>query len=124
MGEEDKIFGPLTFRQFLYLAMGSGIIYFAYNYLDRKEGIPIIVVSALVTFAVTFINNTPRVVIDENYIKIKRSHFKNTEEFKKWLNKITAQVQAQITIREIRNIPKDPELERILELLENANKSS
>ena len=31
---EDKIFGPLSFKQFLYLVGGAGIAYLIYNFLS------------------------------------------------------------------------------------------
>src|SRR3989304_1999884 len=30
---EDKIFGPFTFKQFLYLAGGAGLIFLIYNFI-------------------------------------------------------------------------------------------
>ncbi len=43
---EDKIFGPFTFRQFVYLAGGAGICFFFYKLLGLLFGaIPILVVA-------------------------------------------------------------------------------
>jgi len=42
MYEEDKIFGPLTFKQFLFLAMGIGFCYFIYNKIETKFAYPLI----------------------------------------------------------------------------------
>ena len=51
---EDKIFGPFTFRQFVYLAGGAGICFILYKLLGLVLGIvPILIVgglSALLTF--------------------------------------------------------------------------
>ena len=51
---EDKIFGPFTFKQFVYLAGGAGICFILYKLLGLLWGtIPIILIagfSALLTF--------------------------------------------------------------------------
>ncbi len=58
---EDKLFGPLTFRQFAYLAGGAGLIYVLYRLLPFWIAIfliiPIAGLSALLTFY--RINNKP-----------------------------------------------------------------
>lgn len=38
---EDKIFGPLTFKQFLYLGGGLGLGYLCYAYLPSYIGLPL-----------------------------------------------------------------------------------
>ncbi len=35
---EDKVIGPLTFKQFIYLAGGGGLAYIAYSYLGWTWG--------------------------------------------------------------------------------------
>lgn len=58
---EDKIIGPLTFKQFIYLAGGAGLGFLIYAWLGLYLGaIPIIALAAFV-FALAFykINNRP-----------------------------------------------------------------
>lgn len=58
---EDKIFGPFTFRQFIYLAGGAGLCFVLYKLLGIIFGaIPILAVGGL-TAALTFYrpNNKP-----------------------------------------------------------------
>ena len=51
---EDKIFGPFTFREFVYLAGGAGLCYVLYKLLGFLLGaIPILVVAGL-SLALTF----------------------------------------------------------------------
>ena len=51
---EDKIFGPFTFREFVYLVGGAGICYMLYKLLGIWLGaIPILVVAGL-SAALTF----------------------------------------------------------------------
>lgn len=38
---EDKIFGPLTFKQFIYVAGGAGLAYIVYRLLPQYIGLPL-----------------------------------------------------------------------------------
>ncbi|MEK7136029.1 MAG: PrgI family protein [Patescibacteria group bacterium] len=67
---EDKIVGPFTFKQFLYLAGGIGLSFILYAFLPLMVAIiPIIVVMAL-AISLTFfkINNRPFVFTLESAI--------------------------------------------------------
>ena len=67
---EDKIFGPLTLKQFLYLAGGGGAAIALYIYIPYKI-IAIILIIPMVAFALalTFykINNKPFIDIVQSY---------------------------------------------------------
>lgn len=56
---EDKIFGPLTFKQFIYLAGGAGAIFIIYTLLPLWLGVWIMIPVALLALALAFykINN-------------------------------------------------------------------
>jgi hypothetical protein len=58
---EDKIFGPLTFKQFIYVAGGLGAGFIVWTYLPHIVAIPIIVPLIALAFALAFykINNRP-----------------------------------------------------------------
>ncbi len=58
---EDKLFGPFTFRQFVYLVGGAGMIFVTYKLLPLWIGIFIILPVAGLTGLLTFykINNKP-----------------------------------------------------------------
>lgn len=58
---EDKLFGPFTFRQFVYLVGGAGIIFVIYKLLPLWIGIFIILPVAALSALLTFyrINNKP-----------------------------------------------------------------
>ncbi len=68
---EDKIFGPFTFKQFLYLAGGAGMSFVVYKTLPFLVAflliIPILGLSAALTF--TKINNKPFAEILEYYFR-------------------------------------------------------
>jgi PrgI family protein len=58
---EDKIFGPFTFREFIYLAGGAGLCYILYKLLGFLLGlVPILLIAGL-ALALTFYkpNNKP-----------------------------------------------------------------
>jgi len=68
---EDKIFGPFTFKQFLYMAGGAGISFVIYKVMPIYVTIilvpPVLGLSAALTFAK--VNNKPFVEILEYYFK-------------------------------------------------------
>ena len=65
---EDKIFGPLTFKQFLYLAGGAGLSYIFYRFLPLI--IALLFIIPILTFAAALafykVNNRPFVKILES----------------------------------------------------------
>ncbi len=64
---EDKIFGPLTFKQFVYLAGGAAICFMAYKLLPLIISVFIIVPMAGISLALAFykVNNRPFINIVE-----------------------------------------------------------
>ena len=51
---EDKLFGPLTFKQFAYLAGGAGICFVSYRLLPIYASIPIMLPVAGLALLLTF----------------------------------------------------------------------
>src|SRR4029078_12705689 len=68
---EDKIFGPLTLKQFIYLAGGAGISLIAFVGLKLYIAIFIIIPVMSLSAALAFykINNKPLIVIIEAAVK-------------------------------------------------------
>ncbi|MDP3989452.1 MAG: PrgI family protein [bacterium] len=58
---EDKVVGPLSFRQFIYIAGGAGIAFLAYRFLPGYLSIFVIILAVGLTLALAFyrINNRP-----------------------------------------------------------------
>lgn len=58
---EDKIFGPLTFRQFVYLAGGAGLVFLSIKILPVFFGILLAIPLGAFAFALAFVrvNNKP-----------------------------------------------------------------
>ena len=58
---EDKIFGPLTLKQFIYIAGGIAICFLAYTFLNLYIAVFVILPVAAFTAALAFykVNNKP-----------------------------------------------------------------
>lgn len=65
---EDKIFGPLTFKQFVYLAGGGGAVFMAYTFLPIYLSVWIMIPLAVLVLALAFykVNNRPFVNVLES----------------------------------------------------------
>ena len=70
IGVEDKIFGPFTFKQFLYLAGGGGLSFVIWSFL-KWWGIPLILGMILLAAALAFykVNGKPFVAVMEAAFK-------------------------------------------------------
>lgn len=66
---EDKIFGPLTFKQFLYLVGGAGICFIIFKALPLILAIPLMIPFAGLAAALAFmkINDRPFINFLESY---------------------------------------------------------
>jgi len=51
---KDKIFGPLTLQQFLYVAGGAGLCYLIFRYIHILLAIPLMIVVAALSLALAF----------------------------------------------------------------------
>jgi len=58
---EDKIFGPLTFKQFVYVAGGGGMCYLAYRFIPAPFSFLIVIPLGIFSVALAFykVNNRP-----------------------------------------------------------------
>ena len=68
---EDKIFGPFTFKEFVYLAGGAGLCFMLYRLLGVLLGIIPIVIVASFCLALTFYKPN-----DKPFINLLESMFK------------------------------------------------
>ena len=68
---EDKIFGPLTFKQFVYVIGGSGIIVILFFFLPNVIAFLLAVPVAIFTAALAFykVNKRPFIIITEAAVK-------------------------------------------------------
>lgn len=65
---EDKIFGPLTFRQFVYVTGGAGFSYMLWRLLPQFASIPLIAIIGGLSAAMAFLqwNGQPFIIAVEN----------------------------------------------------------
>ncbi len=66
---EDKVFGPFTFKQFVYLGGGAGICFLLLRVLPKLLAIPGIIVVAVLALALAFyrVNNKPFIQLVESF---------------------------------------------------------
>jgi hypothetical protein len=65
---EDKIFGPLTFKQFIFVIGGAGLSYFVYSLLPQKIALIAMLPVIGLSFALAFykVNDRPFLVVLES----------------------------------------------------------
>lgn len=68
---EDKVFGPFTFRQFVYLAGGAGLVYLSFKLLPLLIALIVAPVCAALALALAFFkyNDKPFINVLESFIK-------------------------------------------------------
>ncbi len=73
---EDKIFGPFTFKQFLYLVGGAGLSFILYRTLPFFIAVIFILPVIALSLSLAFykINNKPFIYIVEAFIRYTLSH--------------------------------------------------
>ena len=71
IGIEDKVFGPFTVKQFVYMAGGAGICYVAYKFLPFLIAIIFIIPLGALALALAFVkvNNKPFIFTLEAAVK-------------------------------------------------------
>jgi len=71
IGIEDKVFGPFTVKQFVYIVGGAGLCYIIFKFLPLFLAIIIIAPVAGISLALAFvkINNKPFIFIVEAALK-------------------------------------------------------
>jgi hypothetical protein len=67
---EDKVIGPLTFKQFIYLAGGAGLAYLAYSYLGLTFGFIFIALFLFLGVSLSFWkpNNRPAIIMFQAFL--------------------------------------------------------
>ena len=68
---EDKIFGPFTFKQFIYLVGGAGACFVLWNLLPKFVAVLLIIPIGALALALAFwkVNKRPFVVILESFFR-------------------------------------------------------
>jgi hypothetical protein len=113
--DDSQIFGPLTLRQFLYVAGGVIVCFIVYDYFDAKISTPVIVFVA--GACISLIMNAPRVVLNEEYIQKKKATSPTPEVFDRWVRFKIAMIESQVYARKNKRLVSDPKLDAALKLL-------
>lgn len=68
---EDKVVGPLTFKQFAYLAGGAGLVYLSFRILPSFIGLPVAIGLGGLSLAFAFFkyNDKPFIHVFEAFIR-------------------------------------------------------
>lgn len=125
---EDKIFGPFTFSQFVYLAGGAGICFVIFKLLGFWLGIiPILLVAGL-SLALTFYrpNGKPLVSMLEaglNYFTQNRLYIWKRKEYKRNETKETPTNETQVHNTVKLTSSKLQDLAWSLDVLDSKNKT-
>ena len=124
MYEEDFIFGPLTWRQFVYMASGTAIATLAFLYLPNQAGIAVALVSLGVGAKLAHDNKPKKIEIEnlETYLQEKKITL-GDEKFKSWLKTTIAEKTSYLDMKRNRRFDIDVELERSIEILKEWYKS-
>ncbi|HVY36037.1 MAG TPA: PrgI family protein [Candidatus Paceibacterota bacterium] len=92
---EDKVIGPLTFKQFAYLAGGGGLVYLAFRLLPTLVAFPVAAAFAALALALAFFkyNEKPFSYLLESFVRFhlrsrlylwhKQPHIKEKEPAEK-----------------------------------------
>ena len=70
---EDKVFGPFTFKQFIYLVGGAGLAYLAYKIIPFPFSVPVVAACAGFGLALAFykLNGRPFIEIMQSWVLFK-----------------------------------------------------
>ncbi len=120
--DEVPVIGPFTMKQFIFLTGGFGLAYITYRGLPPTYSLPLVVAFLYVTFRLVKQVAPPR--IDEAYISAKRYQVGSVEEYRTWLNQRIAITTSQIDERARKGFVQDPELDKMVHMLEAARDKS
>ena len=118
MYSDEKIFGPLTFKQFLLFVICVGAGWYVFENFSLNISIPVILVLAGIFVGVYL--NAPKIVFDEEYLKNKRALAKTPEEYDRWVRSKIATIESHMYFMEQRKMKADPKLENALQMLRDS----
>jgi hypothetical protein len=116
---EDKIFGPLTFKQFIYVAGGGGLCYALYKLLPIFLAIPLILAVALLSYALAFykLNGQAFITVGQAFLVYLTKN--KLYVWKKEIPQTPKKVEQKQTIVPIVEEPKEINARRIQDLARN-----
>lgn len=120
---EERIFGPLTLKQFVTVAVGFGLSYLAYSRIPAPLAYAAIAIIVAATVITAFIRFNPGKI--EGDLK---QYFLNLQaktppaDFQKMLQRKLAELESQIQMRASRGLPRDPKLEEVKNILQSVER--
>lgn len=124
MYEQEMIFGPLSFKQFIILAIGFGLSYLLYNQVPQYLSLQIYIyitivfiaaVSIYVAFSVFKNKEIPITQLEEYFKKIKIKMPK--EQYTRMIFRKMAEVGSQIQMRKEKGLPVDESFNKVYSIL-------
>ena len=117
MYTEDKIFGPLTFKQFLCVAVAIGLYYFFESQIPDEYRL-IVIIALIIAALAGILRFQPKKIANmEEYFSVKKSELAPSE-YQKMLQVKLATLQSEIHMRKEKGVNDDPKLLKAAEMLE------
>ncbi len=103
---EDKIFGPFTFKQFIYMAGGAGVCFMAYKLLPLFWAILVMIPAGILAAGLSFYrpNNRPLIDMAEsafNFVKNNKLYIWRRLDKKVTQKEVAAPISASILVPKI-----------------------
>jgi hypothetical protein len=117
MYTEERIFGPLTFKQFLCGAVGFGLFYYLESYVPEQYQMVAIGAIVVVTIMAIFRFKPEKIGNVDEYFKVKKAEL-DPKAYQRMLQMKHAEVLSQIHMRKAKGFADDPELLKGAELFE------
>jgi hypothetical protein len=123
MYTEERIFGPLTFKQFLCGAFGFGLFYYFKSYVPEQHQVVAIGAIFIVTIIAIIRFKPEKIENIEEYFKIKKAEL-DPKAYQRMLQGRYAMILSQIHMRKEKGMRDDPELLKVATLLEKLTSES
>jgi hypothetical protein len=117
MYTEERLFGPLTTKQFMVAAVGFGLYYFLESYVPEQYQVVAIGVITIVTIIGILRFKPEKIGNVEEYFQVKKAEL-DPKAYQKMLRMKQAEVLSQIYTRKEKGFAEDPELLKVAEMLE------
>jgi hypothetical protein len=115
---EEKIFGPLTFKQFICFTLGVGLLFFLEPHLVGTTKYVVLFALGVVTMLAVQRFKPKDISIEnmESYLEEKAISMER-EAFLQMLRQKIANVSAQMSMRKARGLSEDPKLSEVAKVL-------
>jgi hypothetical protein len=116
MYEQDMIFGPLAFKQFIVLFIGAIFSYAIYKNSENYIVIGIIISCAF--YLVFYVFKNKKIPLNEirQYFAIKKSEL-SQDQYKIIIKQKIANIESQIEFRKQKGLVEDPSLVEVLNII-------